>query len=106
MIDVVMKLLSLFYFIVDVRLTTTNLVLLVVGVILWSVASIVGIILIVIKVKAGKGELRSSIILILYILICSRILVISGSLCGVVVCSRVIISGVVCGSGNPSWNTN
>ncbi len=36
MIDVVMKLLSLLYFIVDVRLTTTNQVLLVVGVILWS----------------------------------------------------------------------
>ncbi len=56
MIDVVMKLLSLLYFIVDVRLTTTNLVLLVVGVILWSVASIVGIILIVMKVRTGKGE--------------------------------------------------
>ncbi len=56
MIDVVMKLLSLFYFIVDVQLTTTNQVLLVVGVILWSVASIVGIILIVIKVVTGKGE--------------------------------------------------
>ncbi len=37
---------------------------------------------------------------------CSRILVISGSLCDVVVCSRVVISGVVGGSGNPSWNTN
>ncbi len=57
MVDVVMKLLSLFYFIVDVRLITTNQVLLVVGVILWSVASIVGIILIVMKVKTGKGEL-------------------------------------------------
>ncbi len=57
MIDVVMKLLSLFHFIVvDVRLTTTNQVLLVVGVILWSVASIVGIILIVVKVRTGKGE--------------------------------------------------
>ncbi len=63
MIDVVMKLLPLFYFIVDVRLTTTNQVLLVVGVILWSVASIVGIILIVVKVKtsrkvevSGEGE--------------------------------------------------
>ncbi len=56
MIAFVMKLLSLFYFIVDVRLTTTNQVLLVVGVILWSVASIVGIILIVVKVKTGKGE--------------------------------------------------
>ncbi len=53
MIDVVMK---LFYFVVDVRLTTTNQVLLVVGVILWSVASIVGIILIVVKVVTGKGE--------------------------------------------------
>ncbi len=59
MIDVVMKLLSLFYFIVDVRLTTTNQVLLVVGVILWSVASIVGIILIVVKVKTGKGEVAN-----------------------------------------------
>ncbi len=41
-------------------------------------------------------------------LICFRIdiLVISGSLCGGVVCSRVVISGVVGGSGNPSWNTN
>ncbi len=56
MIDVVMKLLSLFYFIVDVRLTTINQVLLVVGVILWSVAFIVGIILIVVKAKTGKGE--------------------------------------------------
>ncbi len=56
MIDVVMKLLSLFYFIVDAQLTTTNQVLLVVGVILWSVASIVGIILIVMKVRTGKGE--------------------------------------------------
>ncbi len=56
MIDVVMKLLSLFYFIVDVRLTTTNQVLLVVGVILWSVASIVGIIAIVMQVRTGKGE--------------------------------------------------
>ncbi len=56
MIDVVMKLLSLFYFIVDVRLTTTNQVLLVVGVILWSVASIFEIILIVVKVRTGKGE--------------------------------------------------
>ncbi len=56
MIDVVMKLLSVFYFIVDVRLTTTNQVMLVVGVILWSVASIVGIILIVMKVRTGKGE--------------------------------------------------
>ncbi len=56
MIDVVMKFLFLFYFIVDVRLTTTNLVLLVVGVILWSVASIAGIFLIVVKVKTGKGE--------------------------------------------------
>ncbi len=51
MIDVVMKLLSLFYFIVDVRLTTTNQGLLVVGVILWSVAFIVGIILSVIKLR-------------------------------------------------------
>ncbi len=51
MIDIVMKLLSLFYFIVDVRLTTTNQVLLVMGVILWSVAFIVGIILSVIKLK-------------------------------------------------------
>ncbi len=51
MIDVVMKLSSLFYFIVDVRLTTTNQVLLVMGVILWSVASIVGIILIIMTVK-------------------------------------------------------
>ncbi len=56
MIDIVMKLLSVFYFIVDVRLTTTNQVLLVVGVKMWSVASIVGIILIVVKVKTGKGE--------------------------------------------------
>ncbi len=56
MINVVMKLLYLFYFIVDVRLTTTNQVLLVMGVILWSVASIVGIILIVVKVRTGKGE--------------------------------------------------
>ncbi len=40
-------------------------------------------------------------------LLCFRILVISGSLCGGgVVCSRVVISGVVGGSGNPSWNTN
>ncbi len=54
--DVVMKLLSLFYFIVDVRLTTTNQVLLVVGVILWSIASIVGTILIAIKVVTRKGE--------------------------------------------------
>ncbi len=54
MIDVVKKLLSLFYFIVDVRLTTTNQVLLVVGVILWSVASVVGII--VVKVVIRKGE--------------------------------------------------
>ncbi len=38
-------------------------------------------------------------------LLCFRILVISGSLCGGVVCSRVVISGVVGGSGNPSWNT-
>ncbi len=53
MIDVVMKLL---YFIVDVRLTTINRVLLGVGVILWSVASMVGIILIVVKVKTRKGE--------------------------------------------------
>ncbi len=59
MIDVVMKLLSLFYFIVDVRLTTTNQVLLVVGIILWSVASIVGIILIVMKVRTGEGEVDS-----------------------------------------------
>ncbi len=43
----------LFCFIVDVRLTTTNQVLLVVGVILWSVAFIVGII---IKVITRKGE--------------------------------------------------
>ncbi len=57
------EVISLFYFIVDVRLTTTNQVLLVVGVILWSVASIVGIILIVVKVKtsrkvevSGEGE--------------------------------------------------
>ncbi len=56
MIDVVMKLLSLFYFIVDVRLATSNQVMLVVGVILWSVASLVGIILIVVKVRTGKGE--------------------------------------------------
>ncbi len=56
MIDVVMKLLSLFYFIVDVRVTTTIQILLVMGVILLSVASIVGIILIVVKVRTGKGE--------------------------------------------------
>ncbi len=56
MIDVVMEFLSLFYFIVDVRLTTTNQVLLGVGVILWIVASIVGIILIVMKVRTGEGE--------------------------------------------------
>ncbi len=65
MIDVAMKLLSLFYFIVDVRLTTANQVLLVVGVILWSVASIVGIILIVVKVKTGKGEV-APIVFILF----------------------------------------
>ncbi len=57
MIDAVMKLLFLFYFIVDVRLTTTNQVLLLVGIILWSVASIVGIILIVVKIRTGKGEI-------------------------------------------------
>ncbi len=51
MIDVDMKLLSKFYFVVEVRLTTTNQVLLVVGVILWSVAFMVGIILSVIKLK-------------------------------------------------------
>ncbi len=51
MIDVVMKLLSLLFHIVDVRLTTTNQVLLVVGVILWSGAFIVGVILSVIKLK-------------------------------------------------------
>ncbi len=67
MIDSVMKLLFLFYFIVDVRLTTTNQVLLVVGVILWSVASIVGIILIVVKVKTRKGKVASSIIMIIFI---------------------------------------
>ncbi len=61
MIDVVMKLLSLFYFIVDVRLTTTNQVMLVVGVILWSIASIVGTILIAIKVVIRKGEVTSII---------------------------------------------
>ncbi len=55
MIDVVITL-SLFYFIVDVRLTTTNQVLLVVGVILWSVASIVGIIMTVVTVRIGKSE--------------------------------------------------
>ncbi len=106
MIDVVMKLLSLFYFIVDVRLTTTNQVLLGVGVILWSVAFIVGTILITIKIKVvtRKGEVRTSIIRIL--ICCFRILGISGSLCGGVVCSRVVISGVVGGSRNPSWNTN
>ncbi len=51
MIDAVMKLLSKFYFVVEVRLTTTNQVLLVMGVILWSVAFMVGIILSVIKLK-------------------------------------------------------
>ncbi len=56
-----MKLLSLFYFIaIDIRLTTTNQVLLVMGVILWSVASIVGIILIVVKIKTEKGEVAPS----------------------------------------------
>ena len=59
MIDVVMKLLSLFYFIVDVRLTTTNQVLLVVGVILWSVASIVGVTLSIIKLKTHKWEINN-----------------------------------------------
>ncbi len=39
-------------------------------------------------------------------MICSRIHVISGSLCGGVVCSKFVISGVVGGSGNPSWSTN
>ena len=49
------------YFIVDVRLTTTNLVLLVLGVILWSVASIIWIVfLIVVKVVTGKGEIALS----------------------------------------------
>ena len=46
----------LLYFIVDIRLTTTNQVLLVLGVILWSVASIVGIILIVVKIITEKGR--------------------------------------------------
>ncbi len=57
MIDAVMKLLPLFYLIVDVRLTTTNQVMLVVGVILWSVASIVGIILIVLTFISGVAPL-------------------------------------------------
>ncbi len=49
---------SISYVVVDVRLTTTNQVLLGVGIILWSVASIVGIIiiLIIVKVKTRKGE--------------------------------------------------
>ncbi len=57
MIDAIMKLLSLFYFIVDVRLTKFNQSVLEYGVILWSVASIVGIILIIIKVVTEKGEI-------------------------------------------------
>ncbi len=62
MIDVVMKLLYMFYFIVDVRLTTSNQFRLALGVILWSVASIVGITLIIIKVITEKGEIAPSMI--------------------------------------------
>ncbi len=49
----------MFYFIVDDRLTTTNHVLLVVGVILWSVASIVGVTLSVIKLKTHKWQINN-----------------------------------------------
>ena len=45
--------------IVAVRLTPTNQVLLVVGVILLSVATIVGIVLIVVDVRTHKGNLVS-----------------------------------------------
>ncbi len=69
MIDAVMKLLSLFYFIVDVRLTTTNQILLVVGVILWSIASIVGIILSVIKLKINNIHFLSGCIAIMLSLV-------------------------------------
>ena len=44
-------------YIVAVRLTPTNQVLLVVGVILLSVATIVGIVLIVVDVRTHKGNL-------------------------------------------------
>ncbi len=101
----VLKLLSLFYNIVDVRLTTTNQALLAIGVILWSVAFSLGIILIIMNVVTGKGKILSILQLVITFLP-PRILIISDSfLCGVV-CSRVVISGIVGGSESPSSKTS
>ena len=54
--------------IVAVRLTPTNQVLLVVGVILLSIATIVGIVLIVVDVRTHKGNLVSLHYTLYYIL--------------------------------------
>ena len=58
----------MFYSIVAVRLTSTNKVLLVVGVILLSIATIVGIVLIVVDVRSHKGNLVSLHYTLYYIL--------------------------------------
>ena len=58
----------LLYSIVAVRFTPTNQVLLVVGVILLSVATIVGIVLIVVDVRTHKGNLVSLHYTLYYIL--------------------------------------
>ncbi len=71
-------------------------------IILWSVASIVGIILIVVKAKTGKGEELhyNDNIYTFYSVPGSLLLLVL-----FVVFYRVVISGVVGGSGSPSWNT-
>ena len=55
-------------YVVAVRLTSTNQVLLVVGVILLSIATIVGIVLIVVDVRTHKGNLVSLHYTLYYIL--------------------------------------
>ena len=58
----------LHFIIVAIRLTPTNQVLLVMGVILLSIATIVGIVLIVVNVRTHKGNLVSLHYTLYYIL--------------------------------------
>ena len=90
---------------VAVRLTLANQVLLLVGVILLSIATIVGIVLIVVNVRTHKGNLVSLHYTLYYVYpISSRIKVISDCASGRVYCGSSLHSAVG-GSGTPSRTT-
>ena len=87
---------------VGARLTSANQGLLVVGVILLSVAIVLGVIVTLMVFK--KGIIQKISLFCYYFVFSSRTMAISGSLCDRI-CSSICISCVVGGSGISCWST-